>query len=1837
MAGQDDLKIIIQSALDTSQKAIGDLNKQIDEIAKKLKKIDLNVDIDENLKKSISELSKNFSDLSQTSGNQAKIGNKVNSSLDKTTDSINKQTKAIKDATEAEKQWNLEQQKTSRITGRQTQIFGNNIDNSKQTRIGFTDGTVKDIIDTINPKKDLTDYNKMLDEAYKMNADFDKRAEELDRAHYMALKNDKSREEALDKAHYQALNENHKRYQKDLEQMFKQYEALDRSHFMAIQENNKRIEAMDKIHYLALEQNRKRDIEYQQQIADKQEKINDIRRRFGSDANVASGLDNLEARLKNIKNIGDIKKPLKDIETGLKAVIASADTATSHAVSMGEQFKIALTRFPLWMAASTLFFQSLHFFTEGIAHVNELNKSLTEISIVTGKTQDQVAALAKEYQNLGNQYHITSLELSKGAAELFRQGLAEDEVKNRMIEIAKFSKIASLDFKQSVELITASVNSMNISAQKATDTFAYLGDATATGADELAEGFQKMGGSVSALKIPFEFASSLLATLSSKTRESAATLGDSLKSLMARFQTLRETGFTEDGQGVNDVGKALDAVGVKLLDQAGNFRNYMDVITDLSKVFPTLTSRQQAYVSTALAGTFQQSRFLNVMQAMPDTLKLYTQSLNAAGTTNRKFDLYAESTAAHLDTLKNTMQGLWQGTFDSSTINKVIDLLNGLLIGISNLVDAVGPLPLLVGLVTTGMVLFTKNGLSPLYMWATKIPAAIRNVALSFDTLAAAEGVAGAATITLRNALVSLSTTVLPIAIITGVTFAISELIKHNQKLAQQQKEFIQQQKTIAENYTNQKDNINELLSEQEKLRQTLGKTAEADQRYLEISNELADLMPNLVASIDSKGQAHLKNADAIKKELDYARELSEQERNQKILDATSGFKEQLDNAKELQKEIEKIQKQIRTGNRYGAEGGIDAKQGQFTESELNKLQTRLIGLERQFATASGSIKNNIASIAEAMMGENVDSKLSEQILKVAQSLNTDGLSDEELTGKATAIASFFTNLNSLKTANSIQAATNLENNIVALGHSIGFTDEQIKSFIKELFEEVPKSASPATEATKDLNKELEKLAEQLKDTTSEIDKLGSAYDTLSKGESLSASTILELIGKYPVLARHLANTNDLTFEKGELIKEVANVQRLQLLQEVENEIRSNQNLYDSLEAKRKMYKQYFEAIGAFDPRKSFGSQVFSSEDQKVLDQLEGLNAQRDLLSKPIEFFFEAGKPKDNPKGQPELKDSLVDPLQDQDITKELLASYNALYESRQKNIESLDRQIKTAEKAKDEAKVIELTNKKIKEQTQSIEDLQSAQQKMHDLAESTRSDVVKLGKDIGLNLDPKKWFDSGGNATLNYVKVLDTLAERSQKVHDNAKLSVKERNKELDIIADQKTKIEEFFSILQLTGQEWNNNYQQIIKINDEIDQSKENLQQIKIEVDKAAYEKLRDAELKAIEKVAKAEDDRHQKRMDALEDEMNKYEESINKQKKELDRQFDTENFQDQLKKAQKEAQDIQNKINQYSLDNSVEGQAKKLELEKEYAEKQEEIAKLQKDRTKELRENSLDDMLDTKKKEVDAAKKTEDEEYKNNKEHLDNLKDLVSNAWEDIINDENTYLKTQAEVIDGHLSTIKQSIEKFFNSTSSISKGIGDLLLSGVTNAANGGGTPYGFSPIGKGSYVPTSASEQNTIQEMYNQSQKYGAASKAEKEAIYKRVQELGKSIGATYKSSEGVWYKSGLRLYHQGGEVGVGGTSQDSWLKKVLGLNSDEIPAILKHKEVVLSNPIAALSQITNRAMQNTLSLLTPRSPALAGGNTYNIDVHIDKVTGGQEGADQMWTAIKRGLKTGRYN
>ena len=122
-------------------------------------------------------------------------------------------------------------------------------------------------------------------------------------------------------------------------------------------------------------------------------------------------------------------------------------------------------------------------------------------------------------------------------------------------------------------------------------------------ADEIGRAFQKVGGSAGALQVEFEKVSSWIAVVSSKTRESAESIGTSFKSILARIQNMKEYGFDEeDGTKVNYVAKALAEVNIALMDANGQFRNTGTIFDELGAKWDTLDSRQKAYLATTIAG-----------------------------------------------------------------------------------------------------------------------------------------------------------------------------------------------------------------------------------------------------------------------------------------------------------------------------------------------------------------------------------------------------------------------------------------------------------------------------------------------------------------------------------------------------------------------------------------------------------------------------------------------------------------------------------------------------------------------------------------------------------------------------------------------------------------------------------------------------------------------------------------------------------------------------------------------------------------------------------------------------------------------------------------------------------------------------------------------------------------------------------------------------------------------------------------------------------------------------------------------------------------------------------
>lgn len=323
---------------------------------------------------------------------------------------------------------------------------------------------------------------------------------------------------------------------------------------------------------------------------------------------------------------------------------------------------------------------------ESVKYITELNSAITEIGMVTNQNRQQTAGLAEEYNKLAKQMKVLTTDITAGAVEFYRQGLKQEEVMERLRQTTMYSKIANLDFKQSAELLTAAVNSMGITIERASDVFLLLGDATATSGAEIAKGFSKVGGTANALNIEFEKVASYIAVISAKTRESAESIGTSLNTMFSRMSRITESGFSEEDETrLNDVAKALNEIGIKLVDQEGNFRNFGIILDEVAGKWDGLDSKMKAYIANTIGGVRQQSKFYNLMEGYSESMRLYEQSLDAAGTTQSKYNIYLESNQAIIDRLKSSVENLRISLLNSEFLMFFVKLNTGIVDSISAL------------------------------------------------------------------------------------------------------------------------------------------------------------------------------------------------------------------------------------------------------------------------------------------------------------------------------------------------------------------------------------------------------------------------------------------------------------------------------------------------------------------------------------------------------------------------------------------------------------------------------------------------------------------------------------------------------------------------------------------------------------------------------------------------------------------------------------------------------------------------------------------------------------------------------------------------------------------------------------------------------------------------------------------------------------------------------------------------------------------------------------------------------------------------------------------------
>ena len=334
---------------------------------------------------------------------------------------------------------------------------------------------------------------------------------------------------------------------------------------------------------------------------------------------------------------------------------------------------------------------------EAVQSVKELDKAMTDTAVVTDFSVGDMWKDLPKYTQLANELGATT----KGAYETmtlyYQQGLNQQQAFALGAETMKMARIAGLDYAETTDMMTAALRGFNMeldetSAKRVNDVYSKLAAITASDTEELGTAMQRTASIAASAGASFEGTTAFLAQAIETTREPAENIGTAMKTIVARFQEMKKNPLEiseVDGEEVdyNKIDAALKTIGVDLKDTNGQFRDFDQVMLDISAKWDTLSQSQQRYIATTAAGSRQQSRFIAMVSDYDRTMQLMEAANNSAGASEEQFGKTAESLEFKLNKLHNAWELFTMGIANNTIIKGAVDGLTGFLKITNKIID----------------------------------------------------------------------------------------------------------------------------------------------------------------------------------------------------------------------------------------------------------------------------------------------------------------------------------------------------------------------------------------------------------------------------------------------------------------------------------------------------------------------------------------------------------------------------------------------------------------------------------------------------------------------------------------------------------------------------------------------------------------------------------------------------------------------------------------------------------------------------------------------------------------------------------------------------------------------------------------------------------------------------------------------------------------------------------------------------------------------------------------------------------------------------------------------
>ena len=307
---------------------------------------------------------------------------------------------------------------------------------------------------------------------------------------------------------------------------------------------------------------------------------------------------------------------------------------------------------------------------QAVDEMKEMDKELTTIKMVTGASDMDISALRQQaFAGARDTGRTTSDYLS--AAERFARAGYRENVQ----DLTKLSLVT-----QNVGGVTEDVASKFILAADAAwkmggnterlwsmlDGVTSIADQNATDIGKIAEAYTVAGSAFANAGESERTFAALIGTTTAATQRSGSEMARGLQTILFRVRQVK--GELDDGEIINasdisNAAKALDSVGISVLNDAKELKSFTEIMGELSEKWDTLNTKEKAYLQNALAG----NRRGNVLFSLMDNYDVYQKQLDqfdeASGTALQKNAIYTDSWEAATNNLKTA----WTEVTDAIT------------------------------------------------------------------------------------------------------------------------------------------------------------------------------------------------------------------------------------------------------------------------------------------------------------------------------------------------------------------------------------------------------------------------------------------------------------------------------------------------------------------------------------------------------------------------------------------------------------------------------------------------------------------------------------------------------------------------------------------------------------------------------------------------------------------------------------------------------------------------------------------------------------------------------------------------------------------------------------------------------------------------------------------------------------------------------------------------------------------------------------------------------------------------------------------------------------------